>query len=152
MSDSTADKTTRNEILRMAVDVVSAYVGRNTLASGQIPEIIQTVYASLHHVGEHGGGRHGDSLKPAVAIKKSVAPDYIICLEDGKKLKMLKRHLRTTFGMTPEEYRAKWSLPADYPMVAPNYAAQRSAFAKKIGLGKKPVDAGAKRGKKNKSR
>lgn len=139
-------------MLRMAVDVVSAYVGRNSLASGQIPEIIQTVYASLHHVGEHGGNRLGEALKPAVPIKRSVAADYIICLEDGKKLKMLKRHLRTTFGMTPEEYRAKWNLPADYPMVAPNYAEQRSAFAKKIGLGRKSAEAGAKRGKRAKSR
>lgn len=152
MGEGSADKTSRNEILRMAVDVVSAYVGRNSLASTQIPEIIQTVYASLHHVGANGGDRFGEALKPAVPIKKSVAPDYIVCLEDGKKLKMLKRHLRTTFGMTPEEYRAKWSLPADYPMVAPNYAAQRSAFAKKIGLGRKPADGGAKRGKRGKAR
>ena len=84
------------------------------------------------------------SLSPAVPIRKSVTPDYIVCLEDGKKLKMLKRHLRTAYSLTPEQYRAKWGLPADYPMVAPNYAAQRSAFAKKIGLGRKP---GARRGR-----
>ncbi len=130
----------------MAVDVVSAYVGRNSIPTGQIPEIIQTVFSSLHHIGERGSDGAGEALKPPVSIKKSIAPDYLICLEDGKKLKMLKRHLRTTFNMTPDEYRAKWGLSPDYPMVAPNYAQQRSAFAKKIGLGRKP--AGEKRAKR----
>jgi predicted transcriptional regulator len=147
MSEGSVEKTTRSEILRMAVDVVSAYVGRNSLPTGQIPEIIQTVFTSLHHIGERGRAEGGEGLRPAVPIKKSVAADYLICLEDGKKLKMLKRHLRTTFNMTPDEYRTKWGLPADYPMVAPNYAAQRSAFAKKIGLGRKP-SGGEKRAKK----
>jgi predicted transcriptional regulator len=146
MGEGSIDKTSRNEILRMAVDVVSAYVGRNSIPTGQIPEIIQAVFSSLAHIGERGVDGAGDPPKPPVSIKKSVAPDYLICLEDGKKLKMLKRHLRTNFGMTPDEYRAKWGLPPDYPMVAPNYAQQRSAFAKKIGLGKKP--AGEKRGKR----
>ena len=138
MSEGAVEKTPRSEILRMAVDVVSAYLGHNSLSSSQIPEIIQTVFASLHQLGERGRAGPGEALKPAVPIKKSVASDYLICLEDGKKMKMLKRHLRTAFNMTPDEYRAKWGLPADYPMVAPNYAAQRSAFAKKIGLGRKP--------------
>jgi predicted transcriptional regulator len=138
MSEGAVEKTSRSEILRMAVDVVSAYLGHNSLSSSQIPEIIQTVFASLHQLGERGAAGQGEALKPAVPIKKSVAPDYLICLEDGKKMKMLKRHLRTAFNMTPEEYRAKWGLPADYPMVAPNYAEQRSDFAKKIGLGRKP--------------
>ena len=137
MSEGAVERTSRSEILRMAVDVVSAYLGHNSLSSSQIPEIIQTVFASLQQLGERGPGGPGEALKPAVPIKRSVAPDYLICLEDGKKMKMLKRHLRTAFNMTPEDYRAKWGLPADYPMVAPNYAEQRSAFAKKIGLGRK---------------
>ena len=139
MSEGAVEKTSRSEILRMAVDVVAAYLGHNSLSSSQIPEIIQTVFASLQQLGARGPGRGGEVLKPAVPIKKSIAPDYLICLEDGKKMKMLKRHLRTAFNMTPEEYRAKWGLSADYPMVAPNYAEQRSAFAKKIGLGRKPA-------------
>ncbi len=138
MSEGAVEKTSRSEILRMAVDVVSAYLGHNSLSSSQIPEIIQTVFSSLQQLGDHGLNARGDALKPAVPIKKSVAADYLICLEDGKKMKMLKRHLRTAFNMTPDEYRAKWGLSADYPMVAPNYAEQRSAFAKKIGLGRKP--------------
>jgi len=121
----------------MAVDVVSAYVGKNVLPAGQIPDVIQTVFGSLTEIGAKGTESRQDPLKPAVPLKKSVTPDFIICLEDGKRLKMLKRHLRTTYGMTPEDYRAKWGLPADYPMVAPNYTAQRSDFAKKIGLGRK---------------
>ena len=127
----------RDELLRMAVDVVSAYVSNNALASGQIPELIQTVYASLESLSETSPEPEPEPQKPAVPIRKSVGDDYIICLEDGKKLKMLKRHLRTNYGMTPEEYRAKWGLASDYPMVAPAYAKQRSAFAKKIGLGRK---------------
>jgi predicted transcriptional regulator len=146
MSEGAVEKTSRSDILRMAVDVVSAYIGHNSLSSSQIPEIIQTVFSSLQQLGERGPGGHGEALKPAVPIKKSLAPDYLICLEDGKKMKMLKRHLRTAFNMTPDEYRAKWGLPADYPMVAPNYAEQRSAFAKKIGLGRKPQ--GERRGKR----
>lgn len=149
MSEGSPDKTSRGDILRMAVDVVSAYVGRNSIPTGQIPEVIQTVFSSLHHIGERGHDSAGETPKPPVPIKKSIAPDYLICLEDGKKLKMLKRHLRTTFNMTPDEYRAKWGLAADYPMVAPNYAEQRSAFAKKIGLGKKPAnEKRSKRGRR----
>ena len=127
----------RDELLRMSVDVVSAYVSNNALASGQIPELIQTVYASLESLSETSPEPEPEPQKPAVPIRKSVGDDYIVCLEDGKKLKMLKRHLRTNYGMTPEEYRAKWGLASDYPMVAPAYAKQRSAFAKKIGLGRK---------------
>jgi predicted transcriptional regulator len=145
-----SDQTARTELLRMAASVVAAYVGHNPLPFDQIAGIIQTVYASLLRLGANAGEWRGEAAKPAVPIKKSVTADYIVCLEDGKKLKMLKRHLRTTFNMTPDEYRAKWALPADYPMVAANYAAQRSAFAKKIGLGRKPIE-GAKRGKKGKA-
>jgi predicted transcriptional regulator len=121
----------------MTAQVVSAYMGNNMLPAGQIPEVIKAVYGSLIACEGPGAVAAPEPPKPAVSIRKSVTPDYIVCLEDGKKLKMLKRHLRTTYNMTPDEYRAKWSLGADYPMVAPNYAAQRSAFAKKIGLGRK---------------
>ena len=127
----------------MTSDVVAAYVGNNTVATKDLPEVIGAVHASLS-VADRKLGSGAENQKPVVSIRKSVTPEYIICLEDGRKLKMLKRHLRTTYHMTPEEYRAKWGLPADYPMVAPNYAAQRSAFAKKIGLGRKRV--GGKRG------
>jgi predicted transcriptional regulator len=137
MTDAASDKSNRDDILRMAVDVVSAYVSKNPLPAGQIPEVIHTVYSSLSSLESGAPEPKVETLKPAVTVKKSVTPDYIICLEDGKKLKMLKRHLRTTYNMTPDEYRAKWGLPPDYPMVAPNYAAQRSDFAKKIGLGRK---------------
>jgi predicted transcriptional regulator len=123
-------------ILRMTADIVSAYVSKNVLPAQQIPEVINTVFSSL--TGLNGAPREpqAEPQKPAVPIRKSVTAEYIVCLEDGKKLKMLKRHLRSTYGMTPDEYRSKWGLPADYPMVAPNYAAQRSEFAKKIGLGR----------------
>ncbi|MBI2239598.1 MAG: MucR family transcriptional regulator [Magnetospirillum gryphiswaldense] len=137
MSDNPADKISHDDILRMAVDVVSAYVSNNPLPATQIPEVINTVYASLASLDSTPAETKVEAPKPAISVKKSVHPDYIICLEDGKKLKMLKRHLRTTYSMTPDEYRAKWGLPPDYPMVAPNYAAQRSDFAKKIGLGRK---------------
>ena len=128
------DKISAEDLLRMTSEVTAAYVSNNSLAAAQLPEVIRTIHASL--VGLQSGAGAGEPLTPAVPIKKSVHDDYIVCLEDGKKLKMLKRHLRTSYGLTPEEYRQKWSLPADYPMVAPNYAAQRSAFAKKIGLGR----------------
>ncbi len=143
----TYEKTPRAELLRMTTEIVSVYVGHNTLNVEQIPEAIQTIYATLDALDTTGGKSIAAPQKPAVPIRKSITPDYIICLEDGKKLKMLKRHIRTTFGMSPEEYRTKWGLPADYPMVAPNYAARRSDFAKKIGLGKQ---AGQKRGRKPK--
>ena len=137
MSDSDSRDVDRGEILRMAVEVVSSYVGRNQIAGDQIPELINTVYRSMAGLANADGHEDREVSKPAVAVRRSVTPDYLICLEDCKKLKMLKRHLRTTYGMTPEEYRAKWKLPHDYPMVAPNYAKQRSEFAKNIGLGRK---------------
>ena len=127
----------RDELLQMTVDIVSAYVSNNALAAAQIPELISTVFSSLDDIREVEKEPEQEPLKPAVPVRKSIGDDYILCLEDGKKLKMLKRHLRTTYNLTPEEYRAKWGLPADYPMVAPNYAKQRSQFAKKIGLGRK---------------
>ena len=131
------------ELLRMTAQVVAAYVSNNPVPAAQLAEVIRSIHASLAGL-ENDGAPSAGGEAPAVPVKKSVTPEYIICLEDGKKLKMLKRHLRTAYGLSPEQYRAKWGLPADYPMVAPTYAAQRSAFAKKIGLGKKP---GARRGR-----
>jgi predicted transcriptional regulator len=128
------DKISREELLRLTTEVAAAYLSNNSLAATQLPEVIRTIHASLAALQSVGAA--AEPPTPAVPVKKSVTPEYIICLEDGKKLKMLKRHLRTTYNMTPDEYRAKWNLGADYPMVAPNYAAQRSAFAKKIGLGR----------------
>ena len=124
------------DLLRMTAEVAAAYVSNNTLPTAELTDVIKTIYASLLSLERSEGGLV-TTQKPMVPIKKSVTPEYIVCLEDGKKLKMLKRHLRTAYRMTPDEYRAKWGLPADYPMVAPNYAQQRSAFAKRIGLGRK---------------
>lgn len=124
------------DLLRMTADVAAAYVSNNPLPTTQLTEVIKTIYASLLAL-DRPEGAPMTTQKPLVPIKKSVTPEYIVCLEDGKKLKMLKRHLRTAYAMTPEAYRAKWGLPPDYPMVAPNYAQQRSAFAKRIGLGRK---------------
>lgn len=137
MTDDANDKVSRDEILRMAVDVVAAYLSNNQVAGAQIPDLIHSVFAALTTLEGQPAEAPQEVPKPATSIRKSVTPDYIICLEDGKKLKMLKRHLRTNYNLTPEEYRAKWNLPPDYPMVAPNYARQRSDFAKKIGLGRK---------------
>ncbi len=131
-----SDRISAEELLRMTTEVTSAYVSNNSLPAAQLSEVIRAVHGSLVSLNSLGAGGAAEPPTPAVPIKKSVTPDYIVCLEDGKKLKMLKRHLRSTYNMTPEEYRARWGLPADYPMVAPNYAAQRSAFAKKIGLGR----------------
>ena len=133
-----SDKPSTSDMLQMAAEIVSAYVGKNTVPTAQIPDLIQSVYRSLNGLGGfHVSGGGGDSgQSPATSIKKSITPDFLICLEDGKKLKMLKRHLRTVYKMTPQDYRTKWNLPPDYPMVAPNYATQRSEFAKSIGLGR----------------
>jgi predicted transcriptional regulator len=144
MSGETVEGLSSAELLRMTSDVVAAYVRNNPLQTTELSSVIQTVHSSLAALNGAGGEAKAEPAKPAVSIRRSVTPDYLVCLEDGKKLKMLKRHLRTTYDMTPDEYRAKWGLPADYPMVAPNYAKQRSAFAKKIGLGR----GSKKRGKK----
>lgn len=136
MAEETPTGLPHTERLRMASRVVAAYVGQNPLPAAQLPDLIQSIYDALA-VDESTTVHLPEPQKPAIPVKKSITPDYLVCLEDGRKLKMLKRHLRTTYKMTPEDYRAKWGLPADYPMVAPNYAAQRSAFAKKIGLGRK---------------
>jgi predicted transcriptional regulator len=120
--------------LELVSQIVSAYVSKNSLPPGELPQLIKTVHEALKNPGQAAAS----TLEPAVPIKKSIKPDYVICLEDGKKLKMLKRHLRTSYNMTPDEYRRKWGLSSDYPMVAPKYAARRSELAKKIGLGRKP--------------
>lgn len=130
------NKNDHNDVLRMAVDIVSAYVAYNTVPATQVPDVINTVYKSLTSL-DGGGKAAAEAVKPAISVRRSVTPDFIVCLEDGKRLKMLKRHLRAAYDMSPEEYRVKWGLPADYPMVAPNYSAQRSTFAKNIGLGRK---------------
>lgn len=121
----------------LVAEIVAAYVGGNSLPASQVPEVIRNVHDALAGLESDEVKAPVEPLKPAVPIRRSVTPDYIVCLEDGKKLKMLKRHLSATYNMTPAEYRAKWNLPADYPMVAPNYAARRSEFARQIGLGRK---------------
>jgi predicted transcriptional regulator len=127
------ERTNDNSSFGLISTIVSAYVSNNKVPPDQLPELIRTVHDPLMNPEAAPTARP----EPAVPIKKSVRPDYIVCLEDGKKLKMLKRHLRTSFGMSPDEYRAKWALPSDYPMVAPKYAKTRSELAKKIGLGRK---------------
>jgi len=124
-----------DDILKLTTDIVAAYVSNNPIPVSELPAMIKSVHSTLGGLGGSSQGEVQTSQKPAVPIKRSVNPDYIICLEDGKKLKMLKRYLRSNYNMTPEEYRAKWGLPADYPMVAPNYAAARSQLAKQMGLG-----------------
>lgn len=126
----------QQELVGMAADIVSAFVSANQVAPQDIPGLIRTVYAALQEVSGAPSAAE-PTPEPAVAVKKSVTPDFIICLEDGKKFKSLKRHLRTRYAMSPDEYRAKWGLPHDYPMVAPNYAKERSNLAKRMGLGKK---------------
>jgi predicted transcriptional regulator len=118
----------------LAADIVSAYVSNNSVPAGDLPSLISQVHLALARVG-NGAAEAAEAPKPAIAIKKSVTPDYIICLEDGKKFKSLKRHLRTQYNLTPEQYREKWGLAPDYPMVAPNYAKARSDLAKEMGLG-----------------
>ena len=130
-----ADQANRSELLELTSEIVAAHVSNNTLAVNDLPQLIQDVYSTLASVGNRES--FVDRPHPAVSVKKSVTPDFIICLEDGKKLKMLKRHLKTAYNMTPDEYRQRWGLPRDYPMVAPNYAKHRSELAKEIGLGKK---------------
>ncbi len=136
MADQSSEQLPTSDVLRMTADVVAAYVRNNPLASNDLPEVISLVHASLTDIGRDASAA-AVPLQPAVPIRRSVTPDYIVCLEDGKKLKMLKRHLKTSYNMTPEDYRARWGLASDYPMVAPNYAKRRSEFAKQIGLGQK---------------
>jgi predicted transcriptional regulator len=136
MAEPAAPRVAEDELLRMTAEVVAAYVSNNTLATAQLADVIHAVYNSLRGLEGQVAEPVPEPLKPAVPIRKSITPEYLVCLEDGKRLKMLKRHLRSTYNMTPDEYRAKWGLAPDYPMVAPKYAEQRSEFAKKIGLGR----------------
>jgi predicted transcriptional regulator len=137
-----ADQTNTNDLLALTTEIVAAHVSNNTVSVSDLPQLINQVYQSLQNIGG-AVPVQPDRPQPAVNPKKSVTPDYIICLEDGKKLKMLKRHLKTAYDMSPEEYRERWSLPADYPVVAPNYAKQRSRLAKEIGLGTRARKPGA---------
>jgi predicted transcriptional regulator len=139
-----------NELLTLTADIVAAHVGHNRVAVSELSDLIGNVHAALSKLGAAEPELAATDQKPAVSVRASVKPDYIVCLEDGKKLTMLKRYLQTNFGMTPAQYRAKWKLPADYPMVAPNYAEKRRTLAKAIGLGRKRgTDAPAsKRGRK----
>lgn len=127
-------------ILELVVQVVAAYVSNNPIPVAELPGLMKNVHSALSGLLGAQISDVASSQKPAVAVRKSVTPDFIVCLEDGKRLKMLKRYLRSRYQLSPEDYRAKWSLPPDYPMVAPSYAAQRSAFAKKIGLGRTPAN------------
>lgn len=136
MAEADTAKTAEEQLLRMTTEVVAAYVSNNTLATGQLGDVIHAVYNSLRSLDGHVVEPAPEVLKPAVPVRKSITAEYLVCLEDGKKLKMLKRHLRSTYNLSPDEYRTKWGLPPDYPMVAPKYAQQRSDFAKKIGLGR----------------
>ena len=137
MEDRNTELSISNEdILQMTTDIVASFVSNNTIPSDSISDIIKNVHRTVQTIAATPAERPVEKPKPAVAISKSVHDDYIVCLEDGKKLKMLKRYLRSNYNMTPDEYRRKWGLAADYPMVAPSYAKKRSEFAKKIGLGR----------------
>jgi predicted transcriptional regulator len=129
------DDMSKSDLVELTAEIVSAYVSNNTVVAADLPTIIGDVHDALSKATQRIGQPIRDELKPAVAVKKSVTPDHIVCLEDGKKFKSLKRHLRTHYNLSPEEYREKWGLPHDYPMVAPNYAAARSQLAKQMGLG-----------------
>ena len=145
MSEDTA-----NELLSLTADIVAAHVAHNRVTVTEVPELIAKVHGALASLGGEAASPAAAEQKPAVSIRSSVKPDHIVCLEDGKKLTMLKRYLQTNYGMTPQQYRAKWKLPADYPMVAPNYAEKRRTLAKAIGLGRKSGAAApaSKRGRK----
>src|SRR6267143_5020642 len=132
------DEANRTDLVELTAEIISAYVSNNTVVASDLPAIIGDVHEALSKASQRIGPTEREELRPAVALKKSVTPDYIVCLEDGKKFKSLKRHLRTSYDMSPEQYRDRWNLPADYPMVAPNYAKQRSKLAKAIGLGTRP--------------
>jgi predicted transcriptional regulator len=135
------DQNEQQKLLSLTTEIVASFAGNNTVAVGDLPGIISSVFSALRTAGRAEETKADEPPTPAVPIKKSVGSDFLICLEDGKKLKMLKRHLRTRYNMSPEDYRKRWGLPQDYPMVAPAYAEQRSSLAKKIGLGRKPAPA-----------
>lgn len=132
---SMSGSATDGNFIELTAEIVSAYVSNNTVPAGEIPGLINQVHLALSRVSGKSADGPAEPLKPAISVKKSITPEFIVCLEDGKKFKSLKRHLRTQYNMTPEQYREKWGLSADYPMVAPNYAAARSQLAKQMGLG-----------------
>ena len=140
-----AENAANHDLLGLTAEIVSAHVSNNPVSISDLPNLIQEVYRTLSTVGQPVVVV-AEKPQPAVPIKKSITPEFLICLEDGRKLKMLKRHLKTAYKMTPEEYRERWGLPSDYPMVAPNYAKHRSTLAKKIGLGTKPRKPRVKKG------
>jgi predicted transcriptional regulator len=129
------ENTSSSTFIELTAEIVSAYVSNNPVPASDMPGLINQVHGALQRISGGPSDTQPEPLKPAVSVKKSITPDYIVCLEDGKKFKSLKRHLRTQYNMTPEQYREKWGLPPDYPMVAPNYAAARSQLAKQMGLG-----------------
>ena len=139
MADQFDGKASHKDLVRMSAQIVGAFAGKNSLSSSALTNLIGDVYEALNGISKNTGKAQSlvTSKKPAVPIRRSVSPDYIVCLEDGRKLKMLKRYLRAAFNMTPEDYRERWGLPRNYPMVAPNYAKKRSDSAKKTGLGKR---------------
>ena len=137
----------KSEIIEMTADIVSAYVGNNSVSATELPSLIQSIHRTLTDIAAGAEVVEAAPKEPAVPVKRSITPDYLVCLEDGRKFKSLKRHLRTKYNLSPEEYRAKWGLPKDYPMVAPNYAKARSELAKQMGLGqggRKPARKGAR--------
>ncbi len=131
----------RQELLALTTEIVSAYAGRNAVAASDLPALISGVFQALRTAGQEETGKPAEVLAPAVPVKKSVTPDFLVCLEDGRKVRTLKRYLANRYGLTPEQYRKRWGLAPDYPMVAPSYAARRSALAKASGLGRKPTAA-----------
>ena len=139
------DHVEHNDLLALTADIVSSHVANNSVAVNDLPQLIQNVFATLSGL-TAAPAPVAAPLEPAVPVRQSIKPDYIVCLEDGKKLKMLKRHLKTSYNLSPEQYRERWGLPADYPMVAPDYAKHRSSLAKKIGLGTTPRARGKAKG------
>ena len=139
VEDKLIDTQAIPRLMTLATKIVSAYVANNVVSPAELPGLIERVHTALAAASDGTATSETEQLKPVVSIKDSVTPEYIICLNDGKRLKLLKRHLRTVYNMTPDEYRSRWGLPYDYPMVAPKYAAARSALAKKIGLGRQPT-------------
>ena len=135
-ADTEAEALSGPDMLRLSAEIVAAYVSRNPVQPGAISDVVRSVHDAITGLSRPVVAQAAQKQRPAVPIARSIQPDYIVCLEDGAKLKMLKRYLRSRYDLSPEEYRRRWGLPADYPMVAPNYAARRSAFAKKIGLGR----------------
>jgi predicted transcriptional regulator len=139
--DSVTEGNERQGLLHLTTEIVASFAGNNTLAIGDLPAVIATVFRTLRGVGQGEAEKPAEAPVPAVPVKKSIGTDYLVCLEDGKKVKMLKRYLASRYNLTPDQYRQRWGLAKDYPMVPPAYAAQRSAMAKRIGLGRKPAAA-----------